>query len=64
MGSSTGAMESFMLTSIFPEISVCDFVFDSGEADSPDYCLVFDGNNENDSMIYDAGNPNTLVCGI
>lgn len=69
-GSSTGAMEAFFITAIsgnaelpdgFVQPPICDFVFDGGGADS-EYCYVLD--DENDGVVYDAGNPNTIVCGI
>jgi len=63
-GASTGAMESFFLTAICPAIPqpvICDFVFDGGGASS-DFCYVID--DDGDGIDYDAGGPNTLVCGI
>lgn len=68
-GSSTGAMESFFLTAICPVSSVplvaevCYDIFDGGYADGPDNCYIFDGNEE-DAIVYDGGNPDTIVCGI
>jgi len=68
-GSTNGSLEAFFLTSIadprIPTISevvqkICYSIFDAGGADN-EYCYVVDGDGEE---IYDAGNANTLVCGV
>lgn len=69
VGSTNGSLEAFFLTAIanppIPTLSqivekICYSVFDGGGVDS-EYCYVVDGEGEE---IYDAGNPNTLVCGV
>ena len=64
-GSSTGAMEAFFLTAICPVIAqqpvVCYSIFDGGGVDS-EFCNILD--DEDDGVVYDGGNPNTIVCGI
>lgn len=66
-GTSTGAMESFFLTAICPVVSVsqpiCEFVFDAGSPLDGNACLILDGGDE-EGIVYDGGNPNTIVCGI
>lgn len=63
-GSSTGALEAFMITSICPPIIrnlICDYIYDGGNADD-EYCEILD--DEYDGVIYDAGNADTIVCGV
>jgi len=60
IGSTTGYLETFMITGIYSTepVEECktDILFDGGNA-SDEYCPV-DG-----SKTYDAGNQNTEVCG-
>ena len=66
-GSTNGSLETFFLTSIVNNpISdvvekICYSIFDAGGVES-EYCYVVDG--ENGEEEYDAGNANTLVCGV
>jgi hypothetical protein len=70
IGSTNGSLEAFFLTAIAnppilvdaPSIfQVCYSMFDAGNADN-DYCYVLDG--EDGEIVYDAGNADTLVCGV
>ena len=64
-GSTTGAIETFMLSSICPALpcpSVCpsDIIYDGGNQ-SDEFCPIF--NDEGNGPALDAGNPNTNACG-
>jgi len=70
IGSTNGSLEAFFLTAIANPpsiidapsiIEICYSIFDAGDADD-DYCYVLDGENGDD--VYDAGNADTLVCGV
>ena len=66
-GSTTGAFETFFLSSICPLFcSPCAVlpptIYDAGGVDA-DYCSVLDGEDET-SIFYDGGGINTLVCGV
>jgi hypothetical protein len=64
-GSGTGAIESFFLTAICPAFcKICkdyDIIFDGGYIDS-EFCPVL--NDEDGSIVYDAGGIDTIVCGV
>lgn len=64
-GSGTGAIESFFLTTICPAFcKICkdyDIIFDGGYIDS-EFCPVL--NDEDGSIVYDAGGIDTIVCGV
>ncbi len=70
IGSTNGSLEAYFLTSIInnpiPTVSdvvekICYSIFDAGGVES-EYCEVVDG--EDGEEEYDAGNANTLVCGV
>lgn len=65
-GSGTGAIESFFLTSICPAFcKLCkdfDIIFDGGYIES-EFCPVLN-NDEDGSIVYDAGGIDTIVCGV
>ena len=70
IGSTNGSLEAFFLTAIAnpPAIAdapsifqICYSMFDGGNVDN-DYCYVLDG--EDGDIVYDAGNADTLVCGV
>jgi len=61
-GSSTGAVETFFITSICPPLQVIyNLIFDGG-APTSEFCPILDG--EDNGIVYDAGNVNTIVCGV
>jgi hypothetical protein len=64
-GSRTGAIESFFLTAICPAFcKICkdyDIIFDGGYINS-EFCPVLDDNDG--SIVYDAGGIDTFVCGV
>lgn len=60
-GTTTGAIETFFLTSICPPLAGFASLFDGGSPSS-EYCQVLDG--EDSGILYDAGNPDTIVCGV
>ena len=60
-GTTTGAIETFFLTSICPPLAAFALLFDGGPPSS-DYCQILDG--EDTGILYDAGNPDTIVCGV
>ena len=60
-GTTTGAIETFFLTSICPPLAAFASLFDGGSPSS-DYCQILDG--EDTGILYDAGNPDTIVCGV
>ena len=49
------------LTSICKAVFDKDIIFDAGEA-VDEYCDILD--DSGDGIVYDAGNENTLVCGV
>ncbi len=64
-GSTTGAFETFFLTSICPPqvaVFICDYLFDGGVPNS-EFCPILDA-DEDIGILYDAGGPNTIVCGV
>ena len=61
-GSTSGYIESYMLTSVCPPVAKTDIILD-GEGAGDDICAVYDANIEG-GTVYDAGNANTLVCGV
>ena len=61
-GSTSGYIESYMLTSVCPPVAKTDIILD-GEGAGDDICAVYDANIEG-GAVYDAGNANTLVCGV
>jgi len=61
-GSTTGAIETFFITSICPPLQlIYDIIFDGGDPNS-EFCPILDG--EDNGIVYDAGNVNTIVCGV
>jgi len=63
LGSTTGAVETFMLTSICP-VPCCspyDAIFDGGD-DTANFCPILD--DDGTGIAYDAGNQDTRVCGV
>lgn len=59
-GSTSGYLESYMLTSICPPGQKEDLILDGENADD-ELCLVYDGSGD---KAYDAGNATTKVCGL
>ena len=59
-GSTSGYLESYMLTSICPPGQKQDLTLD-GETAGDELCLVYDGSGD---TVYDAGNAGTKVCGV
>lgn len=59
-GTSTGAIETFMLSAVCPKIAACppDIVFDGG-GPTTEYCPL--DNTASDGIVYDAGNDTTTV---
>jgi len=61
IGSTTGAIETFMISGICPNLCIpkcpVDMIFDGGNQDS-NFCAI------PGSAEYDAGNQNTKVCGV
>jgi hypothetical protein len=60
-GTTTGAIETFFISSICPPLAAFASLFDGGSPSS-DYCQILDG--EDTGILYDAGNPDTIVCGV
>ena len=69
-GSTNGSLEAYFLTSIAsPPIAtlsdvvgkICYSIFDAGGVEN-EYCEILDGDIGGEE--YDAGNVNTLVCGV
>ena len=61
-GSTSGYLESYMLSSVCPTVAKTDLILD-GETAADELCAVYDANIEGGG-VYDAGNANTLVCGV
>ena len=59
-GSTSGYLESYMLTSICPPGQKQDLILDGEQADD-EFCLVYDGSGD---TALDAGNAGTKVCGV
>jgi hypothetical protein len=60
-GSTTGALETFFISSICPPLIRCpeyDIIMDAGDETSNNFC-VYDGDGD---VVYDAGDQNTKVC--
>ena len=63
-GSTTGALETFMITGICPALPCCPpsgILFDGGD-ENAEYCPVLDDTGTGATL--DAGNQNTRVCGL
>jgi hypothetical protein len=59
-GSTTGAVETFFLSSVCPPFPKLELLLDADGAYG-DYCAVLDGGGD---LIYDGGNEDTIVCGV
>jgi hypothetical protein len=59
-GSTSGYLESYLLTSICPPGQKQDLILDGEQADD-ELCLVYDGSGD---TALDAGNAGTKVCGV
>ena len=59
-GSTSGYLESYMLTSICPPGQKQDLILDGEQADD-ELCLIYDGSGD---FVLDAGTAGTKVCGV
>jgi hypothetical protein len=59
-GSTTGAVETFFLSSVCPPFPKLELLLDADGAYG-EYCEILDGGGE---LVYDGGNEQTIVCGV
>lgn len=59
-GSTTGAVETFMITGLCPAVLI-DLVLQGDESEENN-CIILDG--DGDGTLYDGGNAGTTTCGV